>query len=77
VSFSQLGELSGDTDRAGWYKENAIIEVIFTELRTKQDKFAVQEISNRVTTSLNGALTLFMKIMSINSSGESGAKWRK
>lgn len=33
-------------------------------------KSVVPEISTRVTAPLNGALTIFMKIMAINSSGE-------
>jgi len=47
-----------DTDLVGWYKENAIIGVIFTELGGAEDKTVVHTLSTKVSDSLYRVLSI-------------------
>jgi exopolysaccharide biosynthesis polyprenyl glycosylphosphotransferase len=47
-----------ETDIKGWYKEPAIVGVIFTEIGTVDGKTVANALLNRVTSALCGSLTI-------------------
>jgi lipopolysaccharide/colanic/teichoic acid biosynthesis glycosyltransferase len=49
---------SRDTDLKGWYKNGSVIGVIFTEVGATGEKSIVHVLSNKVTASLYGVLSI-------------------
>ena len=47
-----------DTDVMGWYKENSILGVIFTEVGGEEEKLVVRTLSAKVTDALYDALSI-------------------
>jgi lipopolysaccharide/colanic/teichoic acid biosynthesis glycosyltransferase len=56
--LSALAHATRDTDIKGWYKDGAIIGVIFTEIGGNDDKSIVQSLSAKLTESLQGTLSI-------------------
>jgi lipopolysaccharide/colanic/teichoic acid biosynthesis glycosyltransferase len=47
-----------DTDLKGWYKDDSILGVIFTEVGGAEDALIVHSLSNKITNALYSALSL-------------------
>src|SRR5262249_34412286 len=47
-----LSQSLRDTDLKGWYEEDSVLGVIFTELGDTEEKAAVQALSNKITAAL-------------------------
>lgn len=56
--LSAITHSTRDTDLRGWYKEGAIIGVIFTEIGASEEKDIVQALSAKLTDSLYGNLSI-------------------
>jgi lipopolysaccharide/colanic/teichoic acid biosynthesis glycosyltransferase len=56
--LSAVSQSTRDTDLKGWYKDGAIIGVIFTEIGGTEDKAIVQSLSTKLTESLNETLDI-------------------
>lgn len=53
-----LSRATRETDFKGWYRDGAIIGVIFTEVGDAEDKSVVYTLSNKVTDTLYDALSI-------------------
>ena len=49
---------SRDTDLKGWYKDESLLGVIFTEVGDAEDKIVVQSLSKKLTDALYDVLTI-------------------
>lgn len=56
--LSAITQSTRDTDLKGWYKEESVIGVIFTEVCGADDKSIVHALSVKLTDSLYGALSI-------------------
>jgi lipopolysaccharide/colanic/teichoic acid biosynthesis glycosyltransferase len=51
-----ISQSTRDTDLKGWYKDGAVVGVIFTEVGGGADKGVIQSLSAKITESLHAAL---------------------
>ena len=56
--LSAVSQATRDTDLKGWYEDEAIIGVIFTEIEGAEAKAIVQSLSDKLTDALDQTLTL-------------------
>src|SRR5512146_2090293 len=53
-----MAQCTRDTDLKGWYKQGAVIGVIFTEMGNGEDKLVIHALSSKLLDALYGALSI-------------------
>jgi lipopolysaccharide/colanic/teichoic acid biosynthesis glycosyltransferase len=56
--LAAISQATRDTDLKGWYRDDSIVGVIFTEVGNAEDKSVVHSLSSKLTDALYGELSI-------------------